>query len=105
MLIACNATLSAQKTEPVSGEECRLKGYIISWICNDGEYEQDFFPQCLHLFFAEKESFVFVCKEYYVTFFIYMKKVYQNIHHMLTYILIHLLSLFHGVLYAFYFLF
>ncbi|GEM_PF-6301525 len=30
MLIACNATLSAQKTEPVSGDECRLKGYTTS---------------------------------------------------------------------------
>lgn len=30
ILIACNATLSAQKTEPVSGDECRLKGYTTS---------------------------------------------------------------------------
>ena len=30
MLIACNATLSTRKAEPVSGDECRLKGYTTS---------------------------------------------------------------------------
>lgn len=60
MLIACNATLSAQKTEPVSGDECRLKGYIISWICNDGEYEQDF-SHNIFIYSLRKKNRLFLC--------------------------------------------
>lgn len=43
MLIACNATLSAQKAEPVCGERYRLKGYTTSWIGNDSGKEQNYF--------------------------------------------------------------
>lgn len=43
MLIACNATLSTRKAEPVSGNECRLKGYTTSWIGNDSGKEQNYF--------------------------------------------------------------
>lgn len=56
MLIACNATLSAQKTEPISGEECRLKGYTTSWISNEGGKEQPHIPHYMLNMFVTSEG-------------------------------------------------
>lgn len=56
MLIACNATLSAQKTEPVCGERYRLKGYTTSWIGNVGGKEQSHIPHYMLNMFVTSEG-------------------------------------------------
>lgn len=56
MLIACNATLSAQKTEPISGEECCPKRYTTSWIGNVGGKEQPHIPHYMLNMFVTSEG-------------------------------------------------
>lgn len=62
MLIACHATLNAQKAEPVDGEGCRLKGYTTSWIGNDGGYEEAHIPHdMLNMFVTPEGVAVTIC--------------------------------------------